>query len=101
MTNTSLQSKNIDNERLSKLEYSIQHLEYRMNKEIPSNLAEKLTIIDPKFERVEQRFETEINNLKRDLADAKVSMKERLAFISIIVTLIIALVTLALKIIRG
>lgn len=95
------QTKDIDNEKLSKLEYSIQHLEYRMTQEIPANLTEKLTIIDPKFEKMEQRFEGEIKNLKRDLVDAKASMKERLAFISIIVTLIIALVTLALKIIKG
>ncbi len=93
MINKSPQNRDIDYERLSKLEDSIRDLQNRMDKEIPPNLHEKLLNIDPKFENMELKFGNKIDSLNQDLVNVKELMKERLIFMSILVALITALVT--------
>lgn len=91
MTDKSFQTDDIDNYslsgRLSRIESDIQLLDYRLKKEIPPDLSDRIIIL-------EQKFDSEINVLKKELSEAKGTMKERLTFISIIVGLIIALASL-------
>lgn len=91
MTDTNCQIKDACSDRttndLSKLEYSIQHLEYRMDQEIPTDLVSRITVI-------EERFNSEISALKKDFYDAKESIKEKYTLYVIIITLVIALATL-------
>jgi len=71
---------------LSRLEYSIQHLEYRMDKEVPTDLVSRITVL-------EERFNSEISVLKKEFSYAKESIKEKYTLYAIIITLVIALVT--------
>lgn len=100
MTEKQSQSQFIENPlsvRLSKLENSIQLLNNKLNlkiphelhdrlisveKNIPSNLANRVTIMEQK-----------IGNFEDKLLEEKGRWKERLVFVTIIITLIIALVS--------
>ena len=81
-------------EKVTKLESMVELLEYKLEKEIPPSLADRITIL-------EQKFDIEMNYFKKELSDAKGTMKERIGFISIIVTLIVALITVLGLVITG
>lgn len=93
MTDKTLQTKDIDYmaDRISRLESSVQFLDYRLKKENPSGLSDRVIIL-------EQRFELELDTLKREFSEAKkearLKMTERLVYVSIIVGLITTLITL-------
>ena len=92
--------------RLLKLENEIEILKYKLTKEIPNDLADRLIIIEQRFESLKYDFdksdlvnkigyfENEIDNMKKEVSAEKGRMKERTAFIAIIVSLITYLVSL-------
>ena len=75
----------------SKLERSVEFIDYKIKQEIP--LSVRISIL-------EEKFNNEINTLKKDLSEAKSEAKfkmvERLVYFSIIVGLITTLITLKL-----
>ena len=89
MTDKTSSPENIDfhlYERILGIESSIKLVEAK----IPSNLSDRLTVI-------EQKFNNEVGTLKRDLEDSKnearLKMIERLAYVAIIVGLLTTLIT--------
>lgn len=100
MTEKQSQNQFVENPlsvRLSKLEYSVQLLNNKLNlkippelhdrlisaeKNIPPNLSSRITIIEQKIENFEDK-----------LSEEKGRWKERLAFIAVIITLVITLVS--------
>lgn len=94
---------------LLKIEKDIELLEYKLNKEIPKNLADRLIIIEQRLEAL--KFEVDksdwgrklgnINNeieiLKKEVSSEKGRTKERIAFITVIVSLMTYLASIILQ----
>ena len=98
MNDENIKTKDIESnniaDRLSSLESSLNLLNYKINNEIPSDLSDRLIII-------EQKNDYEFNSLKKELSEAKLVIKEKYTLYVIIVTLIIALITSVVTLIKG
>ena len=85
---------------LLKIEKDLALLEYKLNKEIPKNLADRLIIIEQRLESLKfevgksdwgsklGNIENDVKVLKESISSEKGRTKERIAFITIIVSLI-------------
>ena len=94
---------------LLKIEKDIELLEYKLNKEIPKNLADRLIIIEQRLEALKfevgksdwgsklGNIENEIEILKKEVSSEKGRTKERILFITVIVSLITYLASLILQ----
>ena len=95
--------------RLLKIEKDFEMLEYKLKKEIPKDLADRMIVIEQRLEAIKfevskydlgRKFgyiDNEIEVLKKEVSAEKSRTKERIAFIAIIVSLVTYLVSLLLQ----
>lgn len=97
--NSSLGTNNNFDVSLLKIEKNVEMLEYKLKREIPNELADRMIIIEKQLEALVSEvgkhnfgykfgsIEKEIEVLKKEVTTEKSRTRERIAFIAVIVSL--------------